>query len=203
MENKLYIIGDTHWPEFYFPIIDKITEEDANAKTIHVGDLNIGVDGNDFPAEWNINHRFIRGNHDNPAVCKTHPNYLGEYGYLEEYDLFYYGGAATPIWAKQRYNGDYFPDEELNFIQAQAAIDLYAEVKPRFVVTHDAPRDVIQAEHPDEIIHNRTVETLQEMFQTHRPTAWFYGHHHHGKVKTMKKTTFICVAQNGFVEVKL
>jgi hypothetical protein len=54
--------------------------------------LYIGRPGVVLP-ELPPEHKFLRGNHDDPKLCGKHPNYLGEYGYLPDDELFFVSGA--------------------------------------------------------------------------------------------------------------
>jgi len=59
--------------------------------------LYIGRPGVVLP-ELPPEHKFIRGNHDDPKFCREHPNYLGNFGYLPDDELFFVSGAQTASW---------------------------------------------------------------------------------------------------------
>ena len=72
-------------------------------KSLQLGDFGLGfpmgtdhVDMSDIPGK----HLFLRGNHDNPAVCRKDKNYVGDFGVLKGSfingrfkKLFYISGA--------------------------------------------------------------------------------------------------------------
>lgn len=203
--ERLYIIGDTHNPKNYFRVInmlDEMAEDNEEIFTIQLGDMGIGFVGNVFPKTWNTNHVFIRGNHDDPAKASAHTNYLGDFGYIEKWDLFYMGGAYTPDYAEQRTGANFFPDEELDYSLMMKAYDLYNKVRPRFVVTHDAPHNIVQLIHPY-VIQNKTIQILENMLRIHQPTTWFFGHHHVYGEYRYGPTNLICVPMNQYIEVNL
>lgn len=104
-----------------------------------LGDMGIGFEGvrlREFPRKHFL---WIRGNHDHPACCREHPNYAGDFGYLEDEKLFFLGGAWS-IDAKWRTPGvSWWEDEELSYKELDEAYQLYVQVKPRIVATHEAP----------------------------------------------------------------
>src|SRR6266852_2639436 len=64
-----------------------------NKRAFQLGDMGIGFKGvtlREFPTKYFL---WIRGNHDAPDWCRQHPNYAGDWGYLEDEQLFFLGGA--------------------------------------------------------------------------------------------------------------
>lgn len=134
----MIFIGDVHGktnelthrllgPEFY------------NKRAFQLGDMGIGFRGvklREFPRKYFL---WIRGNHDRPDWCREHPNYAGDFGYLEEEKLFFLGGAWS-IDKEWRVPGEsWWEDEELSYKELDEAYQLYVRVKPRIVATHEAP----------------------------------------------------------------
>lgn len=134
----MIFIGDVHGktsklthkllgPEFY------------NKRAFQLGDMGIGFHGvtlRKFPRKYFL---WIRGNHDRPDWCREHPNYAGDFGYLEEESLFFLGGAWS-IDKDWRTPGEsWWEDEELSYKELDEAYQLYVRVKPRIVATHEAP----------------------------------------------------------------
>jgi hypothetical protein len=136
----MLFIGDNHGHvERYRKIIRGLPE---GAKSLQLGDFGLGFKGvHHFPGGsmargW---HKFIRGNHDSPEVCRKHPLYLGDYGYLEDEKLFYLGGAWS-IDKDWRVPGiSWWEDEELSYAELDSAYQLYVKSRPQIVATHEAP----------------------------------------------------------------
>jgi len=158
--------------------------------SIQVGDMGIFTDNCFAGLPVMAQHRFIRGNHDNPELCRAHPNYLGDYGYLSAQDIFFLSGGWS-IDVDFRTPGiDWWRDEELTTQELQSAIDLYEQSKPRIVVSHECPTAVKAATlravaHQNRnswgdkaTYHSRTELALQAMFELHQPEVWIYGHYH-------------------------
>lgn len=189
---ELTLIGDLHGNTQIYKYID------LSIPSIQLGDIGIGFPKVSLPT-LPKEHRFIRGNHDNPEICKTHPNYLGDFGYIEEWDLFYVSGAATPMWAMSKFTPgfDWWPEEQLSLPVANEAYKLYVESKPRIVLSHAAPQSAKiaimskQGYVPNEVSHTETL--LQNMFEEHQPSQWFFGHHHFPCHFKIKKTYFRCL----------
>jgi hypothetical protein len=192
------VLADTHGKVNDFTIYN-----DSKHKNIfHLGDIGLGFreDLNEDMPFGNV--KFIRGNHDNPFVALRHPNYLGDYGYIEKLDLFYVSGAASVSWDRaHRTEGlDWWPEEELSYSQAEKAFELYKEKKPSLVISHDAPVEVplkMRFLTPDRTEPSITNQLLQFMFETHQPKKWAFGHWHISRRVVIKGTIFHCVGENG------
>lgn len=72
---KIRFIGDVHGKvQKYLEVLD--TEGDYDY-SIQVGDMAIGFPSVEFPPfQKPIKDFFIRGNHDNPELCKLKNNYI-------------------------------------------------------------------------------------------------------------------------------
>ena len=188
----MLFIGDVH---AYFERLD----EEILGETqpiIQVGDLGIGFADDPYPTEFPPNFHFIRGNHDNPERCLKHPNYLGDYGHVSEWDLYYISGAWSIDRAKRTPYVDWWPDEELGIAHLWNAVSQIETLRPRIIVTHDAPVSVIKT------LFNKESETttalaLQDAFELHQPKWWFFGHHHRFQDMTIEGTRFICLPPLG------
>jgi hypothetical protein len=160
-------------------------------RSIQVGDLGVGCrplkrdDTGEYsepPLDAMVRgeHRFIRGNHDNPATCRTHPQWIAD-GHFEN-GVMFLGGALSPL----RVDGyGWWPDEELSAAELKRLCVLYRERKPRVMVTHDCPDEVasvLLARIPflgteKREIPSRTRYALQEMWSAHAPEVWIFGHY--------------------------
>ncbi|PWJ12118.1 hypothetical protein [Jannaschia seohaensis] len=101
------IIGDIHGRR------DLYARALAGAKeSVQIGDFGMGFIPEEDLATWpgGPGHKFFRGNHDDPALCRAHPAHLesGPYG-----NLFVVGGGWS-IDREYRTPGvTWWPDEEL------------------------------------------------------------------------------------------
>jgi hypothetical protein len=156
------------------------------------------------------NHKFIRGNHDNPDVCKRMDYWLSD-GYIErlgEHKVMYVGGALSIDKAFRTEGLDWWSDEELSYIRLQEIIDLYAIEKPDVMVSHDCPDDIaLIMEHYSGRkkldIHSRTRVAFDEMLKIHRPKIWVYGHWHFSFDHVLDGTRFICLNELEFKDLEL
>jgi hypothetical protein len=133
---------------------------------------------------------FIRGNHDAPEMCRKHHNYLGEFGVFKK--VFYVSGAWSIDRAYRKEGLDWWPDEELNMKQMYDALEMYTQVKPDIVMTHECPTSISQVIHLDSIT-NRTGQLMDAMLREHQPQQWFFAHHHTSWHKKVGKTDFRCL----------
>jgi hypothetical protein len=172
--NKLWFIGDVHGEfEHYNKVINKLSE------SIQLGDMGLGfhplLDA-DFP-DCFPEHRFIRGNHDNPKTCRNKKEYLGDYGYLPNFKLFFVGGAHS-IDSMHRTNGfDWWNDEQLSRKELFNALKSYRKHKPRIMISHDCPSLVLHRFGINDK-RDRTTFALDEMLKAHKPEFWIFAHHH-------------------------
>jgi hypothetical protein len=203
--NKLTLIGDIHGAveSRYLPILNTL-----GGPSIQVGDIGVGFPHVHLPKLPEI-HKFIRGNHDNPEISKKHPNYLGDFGYIAEWDLFYVSGASTPLWAMDNFTPgfDWWPEEQLNLQEFNAAYDLYVEKKPRIMITHDtadiASIRILTKQGKQKTDNSSTGGALQAMFDAHKPSFWFFGHYHFPCEFKIHNTYFRCLGIHEDVEIDI
>lgn len=183
-------------------------------RSIQVGDFGIGFFSpfwHDKEVEWqkeHTQHRFIRGNHDDPDMCKTMPGYI-EDGTVEN-DVMFVGGAWSIDHGWRTPGVDWWPNEELSQQELEGMINKYEKVKPRVMITHDCPTEA--AWHmfiskgdcfPGPQIKTRTGEAFQAMFEMHKPELWFFGHWHNTRKMNIEGTEFQCLGELDFVDVEL
>jgi hypothetical protein len=185
------------------PIINGSTE------SVQVGDFGIG-----FLNEYGLvdtlhadkRHKFIRGNHDDPALCKERPGYIAD-GTYDERGILYVGGAWSIDWKFRTPGYTWWPEEELNTPELARMHELYVHHKPRIMVTHDAPTSVsfdMFIRGTQKIWHKtRTAEALEGMFLRHRPETWIFGHWHEDRDEVINGTRFICLGINSFIDLKV
>lgn len=200
---KLFLIGDAHgrMPR-YIEVLAKLPE---GSRSIQLGDMGHGF--RNIP-ELPKDHLHLRGNHDDPAKALAHPNYLGEYGYLDEYGVFYFGGAFSIDW-KHRVRGfSWWPDEEQSAQAMEMAAEVYAQSKPRVVVSHECPSKagemLLRGLMGDYFYEkaacqqSRTAKFLQTLLDVHQPEFWVFGHYHVDKqfqAEGYDVTKFACLAE--------
>jgi len=129
------------------------------------------------------------GNHDYyPYLDK--PHILGDYGVYE--NMFFVRGAWSIDHYFRTLGRDLFHNEQLSYVECQQAIDLYEQIKPNIVISHDCP---IEARQKLFYIYDTDITStcLQTMLEIHRPSLWVFGHHHKSKKVSIQGTEFICL----------
>jgi hypothetical protein len=189
----MYFIGDCHGK---FAELKKICGRLAPARCMQLGDMGFGFGQDDeFRACQNLS--FIRGNHDNPEVCRRYPSYLGDYGYLDEEGIFFVGGAFSIDQAYRVEGVSWWRDEELSKSQWRQVMELYMDKRPSIVATHDCPHEaypfLVGPYGGSEA--NRTSSALSHMFQLYMPKTWVFAHHHKFKSFTIDRTQFVALGE--------
>ena len=216
-DMEFRVVGDVHGK---FRPYKKIIK--GVSKSIQVGDMGVGfykygADREVYPDQnppydsmAKGNHRFIRGNHDNPRVCAAHDFWIPD-GTAED-GIFYVGGASS-IDKEYRTEGmDWWPDEELSYEKLQEVIDHYAEVKPEIVISHECP-DRIASDYLTWVNRvkiqdgSRTRQALDRMYEIHQPRLHIFGHWHHTFTMRLKGperfTTFQCLDELDYCDVRI
>ena len=197
---KVRLIGDIHGD---FVALENILE--GVDYSVQVGDYGIGF-GSNPPAK--TNHRFIRGNHDNLSECKDYHNFIPD-GTVEDTihgKIMFVGGAWSIDRAWRTEGLDWWADEQVSNGKASELIDLYEQVKPTIMITHDIPKSVaikIFTKSIKNTNSNITNEMLDSMFQIHKPKYWAFGHWHHSCVNDIDGCRFMCLGINSYVDVDL
>lgn len=189
------IIGDVHGK--YKRYHEIIREKDRHEYTIQVGDF--GLTNYDTLDNVDYNkHRIILGNHDNPDLAKQYPHFNGDYGYtvnFNGFDYFWYRGAYSidKEWRTAGYN--WFFNEENNIETFMKARDLYKDIKPDIMLTHDCPEFLVpEYIGPNaRVYQNNTNWALQELYNIHQPKLWIHAHHHVSKTTIYGNTKFVCL----------
>lgn len=211
------IIGDIHgeWELYHQTATDAINFGGCE-RTIQVGDFGVGFSGpywHDRADEfhWDGTHRFIRGNHDDPARCKKMAGWIQD-GRIED-DVMFIGGAWSIDHALRTEGVSWWADEELSMEQLYRMIDIYDQVRPRVMITHDAPLDVttemfIQSglalfKNSAKAIPTRTGMAFNTMLDIHQPDEWYFGHWHHSMQYKYGRTMFQCLGIHDYVDVEL
>lgn len=199
------IVGDIHGKfESY-----KLLVEDATS-SIQIGDFGFGF-GSAFDEDmldWQRakpQHRFIRGNHDDPGVCRKSPNFI-EDGLVEN-DVMFIGGAWSIDRDYRIKNLNWWSDEECSYQQFEQLCDIFPVVQPRVVFTHDCPTTVANEMFckPRRWHQFKTLtgNALEEMFQSWKPELWIFGHWHFDADEVIDGTRFICLNELSHIDIDL
>ncbi len=186
-------IGDVHGKMGeYLHIIDGCTE------SVQVGDFGAGFVT--LPALGPA-HRFIRGNHDSPAVCRQHPNWIQDG--THENGVFFVGGAKSIDRAYRIEGISWWPDEELSYAELTGIVDEYAKWQPEVMVTHDCPEVIANALFGGFKINvdSITRQALDVALNAHAPKTWIFGHWHMNVDRVINGTRFICLGELSFIDL--
>lgn len=187
------VIGDVHGKyERYHRII---RQNDLYPYTVQLGDFGFKYETLKN-VDW-AKHIIIGGNHDNYNICYRYPHFMYDFGYtkLNDIDFFYYRGAYSIDRQYRTVGIDWWEDEQVGIDQFMKARELYREIKPRIVITHDCPQNIAsQMLNPgDRLYENMTGWALQELLNIHEPELWVFGHWHRSRTIVYGKTTFVCL----------
>jgi len=196
----MLLISDIHglWYEY-----KTILRKTGAQKSLQLGDFGLG-----FPhgieevdlEEIEGTHLFLRGNHDNPAVCRKSSHYVGDYGLLEGdfidgafTELMYISGAWS-IDKDYRTPGlSWWEEEEMSYDELSKAVNFFIAKKPNIVCSHDCPTSVLSHLYHSMIIPTRTGQAMDVMLDYYKPSYWFFGHHHQSWKKNIDGCTFVCL----------
>ncbi len=208
-------IGDTHgrW-QAYKRLIKEVPA------SIQVGDLgvgflrtqgpNVGETYSNPPHALMVKHnaRFIRGNHDNPAACRKHSQWIADGTYDPVTETMFIGGAYSIDKAYRIPGYSWWPDEELSYAELKERINVYEMIKPKIMVTHDAPQAVaaevirpLLMQGFSKFESTRTRDAFQQMWAMHSPVLWIFGHYHVSFDHVLQGTRFICLPELGVIDL--
>lgn len=208
--KKLTLIGDVHGKYARYKALLK-----DHPNTIQVGDMGVGFfrwphaePAPNPPHDIMVagNHRFIRGNHDNPKACTQQSQWIPD-GTVEG-DIMFIGGALSIDRAYRVEGFSWWPDEELSYKALDDLIDKYIETKPRIMITHECPEEMADAvmAHYNNVKFNdpsRTRVAFQRMWSAHSPELWVFGHWHNSFDGILRGTRFACLAELELKEFEL
>ena len=223
MINKMCIGKDRpeeshHWFDGMSPIMESQASFHSGIgldQSLQVGDWGVFDEVDLANSPGNENHRFFRGNHDNPELINRHPACLGDFGFIPDMDMFFAAGGYSIDGPANIANHrveyvDWWPNEELTASQWWRVHELYQEHKPKIVVSHECPniakagamaadgKNVNKAK----VYVSGTEMMLQQMYDEHEPELWIFGHYHYKMDTVIGKTRFICCGSLGFDETK-
>lgn len=197
----LTIIGDVHGKyERYYRII---RQTELHPHTVQLGDF--GFKYNTLTNLDPNHHKVLGGNHDNYDIIHKYPHYLGDYGIgiVGQVEFFYYRGAYSIDRQYRTVGIDWWENEQVNIDQFLKARELYREIKPKIVITHDCPEVMVPTYigNTARIYQNITGWALNELFNIHQPDLWVHGHYHVSKTTTFGKTKFVCLKELETLEI--
>lgn len=208
----MLIIGDVHG-KFgkYRKILKDYRKKNPSSQTIQIGDMGVGFEPDKFPLKDDGElHKFFRGNHDNPQKSREHPCYMknasgeaADFGWFQhgEKKVFWLAGAWSIDREARKEGVDWWPDEELSMHDAYAALDLYREIKPEIVLSHDGPITATHRLCGGIAYPTRTSQLLQAMLEYCSPELWIFGHWHNDFNQVIGDTRFICLPELQTLEI--
>lgn len=171
-------------------------------ETIQVGDFGMGhLDPDEYEMLHtffaNGNHRFIRGNHDNPDVCRDFSGYIHDGTIVGDY--MFVGGAESLHNSRDAW----WEKEQLTYGEFLKVYDDYVTHKPKVMITHDAPSEILHQmfQHLTHGIRSFTNNAFAHMWESHKPDIWVFGHHHQTKRFSCMGTEFICLGELDFIDI--
>jgi len=214
--TTLRVIGDIHGDYgWYVKTVGKANYKGIS--TFQLGDFGIGFAGKGQvkkDEKWMIDslgfgerNRFGPGNHDNPDHCRRSPLSVGYHNYFPDMDMFWAGGAWSIDQAQRTEHVDWWSEEEMSYGEMMKCLDLYERSKPRIVISHDGPWEVLCYMFPYVMMSggdgSNTSRLLQSMFEIHQPEIWLFGHHHQNIVHDVSGTNFRCIGINSYFDVEI
>lgn len=208
--TKIRFIGDVHgkWNRY-----KKIIQDCP--RSIQVGDFGIGfynphTESYSRPphdAMAKGDHKFIRGNHDNPTHCRTHPFWISD-GEVIDDSIFCVGGALS-IDKHLRTEGlDWWEREELTYSEFLILTEVYETVKPSVVVTHECPEEVVnhvlrQKNKVKYDISSITRQFFDDLLHIHKPDLWVHGHWHFDHHTLIDGVEFIGLGELSYLDLEV
>jgi hypothetical protein len=209
-QREMRFIGDVHGKfDDYVSIISNCTE------SIQVGDFGAGfkplptIIGQTGLFETS-RHKFIRGNHDNPAICQESHNWIadGDVRTIGNFTAMLIGGALS-IDRDNRIEGvSWWRDEENTMDAMYKFMDTYEATKPDIMITHDCPETIAAKLFNNRIggkidYPSRTRQAFEAFFGIHQPKVWIFGHWHMSRDQMIDGTRFICLAELEYRDMEL
>ncbi len=200
-------IGDLHGK---YDVYNTLIVDDTIDCTMQVGDFGFGFC--DAIPDLKETDHFIRGNHDDPALIKAHPNWVkdGKIAFATSNRMscvMHVGGAFSTNRPQMTLDG--FPwwyDEQCSYNELSTSVVNYRRHKVDVMVTHDIP-EVIRAQlfgnSMIAAIDSITRQALGAMLDIYPPKIWVFGHFHKTIDTQIGRTRFICLGINDHIDLDL
>ena len=211
-------IGDVHGKFARY----KTILQNSPYPTIQVGDMGIGflkwphgepTANPPYDAMIANKHRFIRGNHDSPAACKKHSQYISDGTMMG--GMMFVGGALSIDKAYRNEGFSYWANEELSVQELNHLVDQFEVMQPKIMVTHECPESIAElmvgSVDPktkmfspgklDPRFASRTRQAFQSMFELYQPKLWVYGHWHVPFDRVINGTRFVCLPELACMDI--
>lgn len=183
---KVRAIGDVHGKYSRYKKLIKSVDH-----SIALGDVGVGFydpitskahTNPPFDTMVRNNAYFIRGNHDNPSVCKRHKRWIPD-GTMHMNLIFCLGGATSVDWYHRTEHYDWWVDEELSYKELCDVVEFYEKVKPNVIFSHEVPNHIAdyicrERRSPKLDIPSDTRRAFDIMFEIHKPQLIVHGHWH-------------------------
>ena len=190
---KTRFIGDIHGK-----IGEYLALTDSCEQSVQVGDFGYGfIDIPEIPPQ----HRFIRGNHDNPSLVKQSPNWIPDG--TREGNILYIGGAWSIDQSYRIEGKSWWVDEQCSYEELDRFLTEAYSNPPQIVVSHDCPGLAVPYLFGKESIQTRTGQALSALWQMYKPKLWLHGHWHNDIVKEINGTRFICLNELSYIDIDL
>ena len=185
-------IGDTHGKyDLYLEIAR------SHKNTVQIGDLGFRygcLEGLDPES-----HKIVGGNHDNYDTIVNYPHYLGDCGFhtLGGTEFFFLRGAYSVDRDMRTIGVDWWSQEEIPIERFMEIRGEYRARKPRIVITHTCPEIMapafLDARKAHRVHVTKTGFMLDELFNSHKPDLWVFGHFHVSRSAMEGGTKFVCL----------
>ena len=224
MNPTLRIIGDVHAQLDHGDLVTRDARPYLEIIAVAAYSIQLGDMGDRETYEQLIarvdaqRHRFFPGNHEYYDWLPPHS--LGDFGpvLLGGVDFFFARGAWSSDREKliqlgrEQNKTIWFKQEELTDEQMGAALEQYLRVRPRIVLSHDAPTHVARFawQHARRFSAprsgvafrpSRTTDFLERLLEHHQPRLWLFGHHHRDWRNQEAGTLFVCVGELSHVDI--
>lgn len=209
---KCFVIGDQHGRDReYHNIVKNLREKHPDCITILNGDTGVGFIQNGIPREFPvIDDRCLIncGNHDDRVFASKYPQFITTWKMLD-CGIFVIPGAETPSFDKAyRTEGiDWFAHEQLTTKECQECLDVIQELKPKIIVSHDAPtvfaKILLEKQGLKTFPLSRTRQLLDAIWEVYKPELHIVGHYHYSLEMDIEDTHFVCREELGVYEVDL
>ena len=144
-------------------------------------------------------HKLVAGNHDNYDTISNYPHYLGDCGFhtLGGTEFFFLRGAYSVDRDSRTIGVDWWSQEEIPIEMFLEIRGEYRERKPRIVLTHTCPERMsphfLEPRNAHRVHVTKTGFMLDELFNSHKPELWVFGHFHVSRSVTEDGTKFVCL----------